>query len=136
MRNIKTIVIHCTGTRKNAKVKDIQDYWHNVKGWQNPGYHKMILPDGKVEVLQIDGLPTNGVKGHNANSLHVAYIGGLDEQDRHTDTRTEAQKYALMKVVREWIKKYPDAELKGHRDFEGVSKSCPNFKVTKKEFIL
>jgi N-acetylmuramoyl-L-alanine amidase len=73
-----------------------------------------------------DSQVCNGVAGHNANSLHVSYIGG-----QHTDDRTEAQNISLIVILRQWKTAYPDAEILGHRDFPGVRKECPRFDVKK-----
>ena len=125
MRKIENIVIHCTATPQSAKVSSIVRYWKDVLGWKNPGYHKIIDPEGCVQILAPDSDVTNGVAGHNSRSLHVAYIGG-----EHTDDRTEAQKKSLHVVVNEWKQLYPDAKVLGHRDFPNVKKDCPNFDVS------
>lgn len=123
-REIKYIVIHCTATDQSAKVESIQRYWREVLKWRNPGYHWVILPNGSLRILQDISKPTNGVAGYNANSIHISYIGGL-----HGDDRTEAQRKAMYELVKKLMKDFPKANVRGHRDFPGVSKSCPNFDV-------
>jgi N-acetylmuramoyl-L-alanine amidase len=122
MRTIKYIVIHCTATPKGTTIESIQNYWKNNLKWKNPGYHKIIDNLGNIITLAPDNITCNGVAGHNSNSLHVSYIGGLKEDDRN-----DLQKIALIKVIKEWKKKYPDAIIQGHRDFKGVKKLCPQF---------
>ena len=73
MRVIKYIVIHCTGAPSNQSTKVIKDFWKNVKGWKNVGYHKIISEDGTVEELAKPEEITNGVAGHNRNSYHICY---------------------------------------------------------------
>ena len=41
------------------------------------------------------------------------------------DTRTPAQKAALLKLLKELKRKYPNAKIYGHRDF--ANKPCPSF---------
>lgn len=132
MRPITHLVVHCTATPQDATVEAIQRYWKRKLGWKSPGYHKVIRPDGLVITLALDSAPTNGVAGHNATSLHVSYIGGVDVDGvTPKDTRTDAQKASLLKVLREWRAAYPGAGIKGHRDFPGVHKACPSFDARK-----
>lgn len=131
MRAIIYIVIHTTATAQNTKVSSIQSYWRTPKphgpGWKYPGYHRIIEADGTIHTLATDEQITNGVEGHNANALHVSYIGGIDAKKNALDNRTRAQKMALAAVVASWKVKYPDALVLGHRDFVGVKKACPCF---------
>jgi len=129
MRQIKHIVIHCTATAQHATVQAIQNYWKNNLKWKSPGYHKIIQPDGRVVTLAEDEAVCNGVAGHNAASLHVSYIGGIDAKGNAKDNRTPQQKAAMEQVVREWLGKHPGARVLGHRDFPGVAKACPSFDV-------
>jgi N-acetylmuramoyl-L-alanine amidase len=72
---------------------------------------------------------SNGVQGYNATSIHICYKGGLNG----VDTRTEEQKETLEMLVKQMKAKFPDAEIKGHRDFlvKGKAgwKECPSFDV-------
>ena len=126
-REVKYIVFHCTATDQSAKVENIVKYWRR-KGWKHNGYHFIIEPCGKVTQLQDIETPANGVRGHNHNSIHISYIGGKDTDDR-TPEQVTSQK-AIAKTLLAFI---PDAQILGHRDFEGVRKSCPRFNA--KELI-
>ena len=57
------------------------------------------------------------VYGHNANSIGVAYVGGLSK-DGNTprDTRTPAQRRALADLLRKLKKQFPGSHICGHRD--------------------
>jgi N-acetylmuramoyl-L-alanine amidase len=125
MRQIRTIVVHCTATSQSARIDSIQRYWREQMKWRSPGYHLIIEGNGSVTRLAPDSAVTNGVAGHNANSLHVAYIGGIDSLGRPLDNRTQAQKEALLRVIKEWKRLYPAAVIRGHRDF--ANKACPSF---------
>lgn len=127
MRKIKHIVLHCTASPQTATVESIQNYWRKHLGWRSPGYHRILKPNGEVVTLAPDEAICNGVGGHNSNSLHVSYIGGVDKNGKPVDNRTEAQKLAMESVIRVWLAKYPGAEVLGHRDFAGVKKACPSF---------
>lgn len=129
MRKITHIVLHCTAGPQSQTVEAIQEYWRNVLGWRNPGYHIIIRPNGEeVHLLPISQV-SNGVAGHNANSIHISYIGGVDEKNRAVDNRTNAQKGTQIDLLRKFKAMFPDAVICGHRDFPGVSKACPSFDV-------
>lgn len=114
---------HCTATSNFATVEAIQNYWRKVLGWKNPGYHYIIRDDGTYEQLASDEAITNGVKGHNADSLHIAYIGG----ENGKDTRSSEQKKTMYHLIRRAMVKYPQAQVFGHSDF--AVKACPCFDV-------
>lgn len=129
MRDIKNIVVHCTATKPTASVYSIQTYWKKVLGWRNPGYHWLIKPNGNaVQLLPIEQI-SNGVAGHNKDSIHISYIGGIDEKGRAKDTRTDKQKETLYELVLQYKRMFPSARVLGHRDFPGVTKECPSFDV-------
>lgn len=129
MRAINNIVIHCTATPQTASISNIRRYWRDVLGWKSPGYHRIVEADGTMVVIAPDSAICNGVAGHNANSLHISYVGGIDGLDRPKDTRTNAQRATLERQVKEWKRLYPNARILGHRDFHGVKKACPSFDV-------
>jgi N-acetylmuramoyl-L-alanine amidase len=132
MRTITHIVVHCTATPPTTTVQSIQRYWRDNLKWKSPGYHFLIEANGTVHNLQPITLPSNGVAGHNANSIHVSYIGGVNGQ-RAVDNRTEAQKTALLTILADLKKQFPNAIIQGHRDFPKVAKACPSFDA-KKEY--
>lgn len=127
MRKVNNIVIHCTATAQNAKVASIQNYWKNTLGWKSPGYHRIIEADGTVHSLSDFEKPTNGVAGHNSDSIHISYIGGVDSKNNPIDNRTVEQRCAILHCIAEARKLYPNAKILGHRDFAGVAKACPSF---------
>lgn len=129
MRTIKYIAIHCTDTLSSAQVSAIQKYWKEKRGWDTPGYHYIIKADGEVVQLLDESKVSNGVKGFNQNTVNVCYIGGRTKTKDKIDTRTRAQENAMFDKIVELTERYPGAEVKGHRDFPDVAKTCPNFDV-------
>ncbi len=141
MRKIDYIVVHCTGTIPDATIEGMKAHWKTL-GWKHPGYHLVICKDGSVVRLADNENIVNGVKGYNAKSLHVAYIGGIKSNKRPGCTLTEDQESSLATVLSHWSKKYPDAKIVGHRDLspdgdgDGVIeecewvKQCPCFNVS------
>lgn len=132
MRTINKIIIHCSATKegKHFTVADI-DRWHKERGFAKIGYHKVIYLDGSVR----DGRPLEQIGahclGHNATSIGICYIGGLDLNGNPKDTRTNEQKKSLIDLVQDLKVLYPNATIHGHNEF--AAKACPCFDV-KKEF--
>lgn len=139
MREVKFLVLHCSASPQTQTVEVIQDYWKRVLGWKTAGYHHLIRADGTVANLVPIEKPSNGVAGHNANSIHISYIGGVDKQGKPVDNRTDAQKKTMFELVNRYKKLFPKAQILGHRDFspdknrDGIvqpnewMKSCPSF---------
>lgn len=142
MRDIEYIVLHCSATQPTASVESILRYWRDNLRWKNPGYHYIVEANGNVRNLQPVEKTTNGVKGFNATSIHVCYIGGIDITGKPSDTRTPAQLASLKDIVSKLHRQYPNAAIKGHRDFSPDSnhngridpwewiKYCPSFDVS------
>jgi N-acetylmuramoyl-L-alanine amidase len=129
MRRIDNIVIHCTATAHGTRIESIQRYWRNALGWRSPGYHYIIEASGQITQLSTLDRPTNGVQGHNAHSIHISYIGGIDRNGKPMDNRTPEQIESMITLLRRLHAMYPQARILGHRDFPGVKKACPSFDV-------
>jgi N-acetylmuramoyl-L-alanine amidase len=143
-RRIDFIVLHCTASQPTETVERIQQYWREKLGWKTPGYHRIIRADGSIaELLDYEKI-SNGVRGYNAHAIHISYIGGIDRKGKPKDTRTALQLASMAKLVEELKAKYPNAIVKGHRDFPvvkdmdnipphtaspKVAKACPSFNV-------
>ena len=120
-RTIDAIIVHCTAGSQNQTARQVVDYHTRSKaagglGWNVPGYHYIVEPDGNVVNTLSEAVPSNGVKDHNAHIINVSYIGGIDSKGRGIDNRTPAQKTALIKLLKELRPRYPNARILGHRD--------------------
>lgn len=143
-RTITDIIVHCTATieGKNKTVAEIRKQ-HKAQGWSDIGYHYVIYLDGSIHEGRDVNLVGAHVNGHNAHSIGVVYVGGLDKNKKAKDTRTPKQKEALLKLLKELKVKYPMAKIKGHRDYspdkngDGIIspcewiKQCPCFDAQK-----
>ena len=143
---IARLVIHCTATPEGREVTaaDIRR-WHcspepKGRGWKQVGYTDMVHLDGTVERLvpnnedaYVDGWEvTNGAKGYNQTSRHIVYVGGLKADGKTpADTRTPAQRESLRTYVEDFRRRFPWADVCGHRDQPGVGKAWPCFDVRK-----
>ena len=129
-RRIDAIIVHCTATPPGMKVTvDDIDRWHKARGWKGIGYHYVVDLDGTVYRGRADDCVGAHCKGHNAHSIGVCYVGGLDAQGRPADTRTPAQKDALRRLVGALKRQYPHAKVYNHRRF--ANKACPCFDAEK-----
>ena len=128
MRRIDLIVIHCSATKlsQHFTPKDLKAC-HVARGYKTTGYHYYITQDGQLHQTRPEEMVGAHARRYNAHSIGVCYEGGLDEQGRHVDTRTTAQKVTMKKLLRSLKYDYPDAVILGHRDLPWVNKDCPCF---------
>lgn len=136
-RTINEIIVHCTATPegKDYTVDDIRR-WHTMpvskggRGWSDIGYHYIIDRYGHVYEGRDVDVSGAHCTGHNSHSIGVAYVGGCARNGRDPmDTRTLAQKTALLHLLSDLLEIYPKAKIHGHRDF--AAKACPSFDATK-----
>ncbi len=143
-RTITDIIIHCSATPegRDYTAADIRK-WHKAKGWSDIGYHYVVLRNGKIETGRNQEIAGAHCEGYNAHSIGIVYIGGMDAANKQAaDTRTEAQRKSLLALVRRLHQLYPQAKIKGHREYSpdkngnGVieqwewMKDCPSFEVS------
>jgi N-acetylmuramoyl-L-alanine amidase len=130
MRPINKIIIHCAATHEGKDISvDTVKRWHLNKGWSDIGYHYVIELNGSVMEGRPVGLVGAHCKGQNEDSIGICYIGGLDTAGNPKDTRTDAQKESMRKLVSNLLELYPEATVHGHNEFS--SKACPCFNVQK-----
>nr|DAL82987.1 MAG TPA: endodeoxyribonuclease I [Caudoviricetes sp.] len=156
MGKLKYLVIHCTATPEGREViaadirrMHLSPISEGGRGWKRVGYTDIIHLDGSVERLVENNEDawvdpweiTNGASGYNGVSRHIVYAGGCDRSMKPKDTRTDKQKAALAKYVRDFHAKHPDVRIIGHRDLspdrngngiiepQEYVKACPSFDV-------
>lgn len=141
MRQVKYIVIHCTGGPQTQTLKSIKAYWKSI-GWKNPGYCEIFNPDGSIDILTDVYSITNGVRGFNKECVHICYKGGVDDKGKIKDTRTDIVKEKMLRELYYLMGLFPDAKILGHRnlaskdinnngiiDYWERVKACPSFDV-------
>ena len=118
MRTITLIIIHCSAVRPDQQSSAAQiDSWHRQRGFKfGIGYHYVIRRDGSIEPGRPEWMVGAHCVNHNAHSVGVCYEGGLDIRGHPTDTRTEAQKQSMRKLLEELHERYPRAVIVGHHD--------------------
>lgn len=131
-RKISKIILHCSATPegRHFTVQDIRRWHVQGNGWRDIGYHYVVYLDGSVHC----GRPESQVGAHcppyNQTSIGVCYIGGCTSDGKTPkDTRTPQQRAALISLVAELRRRYPNATVHGHNEF--AAKACPSFNVQK-----
>lgn len=135
-RYINELIVHCSATPEGCDytVEDIRK-WHKSSGWSDIGYHYVVYRNGTVvNGRDVDLVGAHCAKGgHNQHSIGICYIGGVENKpgipvhlQKPKDTRTEAQKMALLSLLIDLKKLYPSATIWGHHDFD-KGKDCPSF---------
>lgn len=132
-RVINKIIVHCSATAEGKDYTTAQiKQWHLARGFSDIGYHYVVYRDGSVHVGRSESKVGAHCSGYNSHSIGVCYVGGCDAVKRlpdgqlaPKDTRTSAQKAALVELLRTLKAKYPNATIHGHREF--ANKACPSF---------
>ena len=130
-RMINEIIVHCTATPegRECSISEIRQ-WHKARGFADIGYHYVIHLNGIVDVGRDVDISGAHCTGHNAHSIGVCYVGGVAKDGTiPKDTRTDEQKASLLALLSDLKKLYPNASIRGHRDF--ANKACPSFDATK-----
>ena len=122
--------MHCTATPegRNYTVEQCRAD-HKKQGWSDIGYHYLIYRDGSIHNgRDVDLIGAHcAAGGHNTYSIGVAYVGGVAKDGKTPkDTRTLQQKAALLNLLTDLRRQYPQAKIYGHHDFD-KKKDCPSF---------
>ena len=130
LKEVRYLAVHCSATQPLAKInaKEI-DRWHRQRGFLKIGYHFVIKTDGTVETGRSLEEAGAHVEGYNSQSVGICLVGGINKQGKSEANFTEAQYVALAELLGDLLKRYPKAEIRGHRDFPNVAKDCPCFDV-------
>lgn len=143
MRFIDRITIHCSATREDRDFTEnqVRDS-HIARGFRTWGYHFYIRKNGSiVKMRPIDQMGAHA-SGFNS-SIGICYEGGLDSSGKPKDTRTQAQKDSIRKLLHQLVPEHNIKYLSGHRDLSpdlngnGIieewewAKSCPCYDVQK-----
>lgn len=131
MRSITLIIVHCSANRAGSALRlaDI-DRHHRSLGWKGCGYHYVIPTDGTLKAGRPEAEAGAHCRHHNRHSIGICYIGGLSADGTPADTRTEAQRATLRRLLASLHRRFPRALIVGHRDLDPL-KACPCFDAAK-----
>lgn len=127
-RIINEIIIHCSATveGKDYTTEDIKK-WHRARGFSDIGYHYIIYRDGSIHNGRNVNISGAHCTNHNAHSIGICYIGGVDKYNKPKDTRTLEQKNSLKNLLLKLKVLYPKVTIHGHNEY--ANKACPSFNV-------
>ena len=128
MRTITLIIIHCSATPEGKSLSAEACRQDHIlhRGFRDIGYHFYITRDGVLHHCRPVSEIGAHVRGFNRHSIGICYEGGLDENGRPADTRTTAQRFALLDLLTILKHQYPEAQILGHYQLSAtIHKACP-----------
>jgi N-acetyl-anhydromuramyl-L-alanine amidase AmpD len=128
------LVVHCSATRptQDIGVREVTQ-WHRQRGFDTVGYHYVIRRNGEVETGRPETAIGAHVKGHNAQSVGICLVGGINAAGKPESNFTQAQFEALKELLDQLQTRYPNARILGHRDLSPDKNG--DGKITPNEFI-
>lgn len=129
-RPVTELIVHCSATPagRDVTAADIRRWHKEERGFADIGYHFVVRLDGRVECGRRLSVAGAHCRGHNSRSVGVCYVGGIGSDGRPADTRTPAQRQALLGLLTALRSRFPRVSIHGHRDF--APKACPSFDAT------
>ena len=137
MRTITLIIIHCSATPEGKSLSAEACRQDHIlhRGFRDIGYHFYITQDGVLHHCRPVSEIGAHVRGFNRHSIGICYEGGLDENGRPADTRTTAQRFALLDLLTILKHQYPEAQILGHYQLSAtIYKACPCYDP-RKEYL-
>lgn len=130
MRNIDTIIVHCSATPagRDVTAADIKRWHTEGNGWSDIGYHYVIRRDGSLETGRPIDRAGAHARGHNDNSVGICLVGGTGSHSEPEFNFTYRQMHTLLVVLTDLKSQHPITRVAGHRDFDD-GKACPCFNV-------
>lgn len=124
MRNINSIIVHCTATPLKTSVESIRNY-HLSEGYKDIAYHYLIDRFGFIHDGRDLAIVGAHCKGFNQHSIGIALIGGKDRFDF-----TFKQLESLQSLISRLMEKYniPKEKVSSHYEYN-KNKKCPQFNV-------
>lgn len=131
-RFIDQIIVHYTATPEGEEFSNAQiKASHLARGFSDIGYHYVLGLKGELRPGRAETIAGAHCTNHNTRSIGVCYVGGCPPRTVNgwmnigKDTRTPEQKMALVNLLKELKRRYPNATIHGHNEF--AKKTCPGF---------
>lgn len=152
VKYLETVFFHIDATFKGNRFngpEHLKQFFIDHNNWVRPGYfiwidsigiaHPLwqVNIDNKIEYSEV----TNGVKGHNRTSMHIAFSSAIPRNDKYKSGLNELQLLTALNLVKVIKNAVPSVQFKGHRDASPDTngngkvdksewiKTCPNFDV-------
>lgn len=107
-RRINEIILDCSITTPNCNwgVSELSAYERDKYGRKNTGYHFIVKRDGTIENGRPLYKPGVFCTGRNKHSIGICYIGGVNQQGKFADTRTDQQRFSLTRLINKLMLMY------------------------------
>lgn len=127
-RSISRLIVHHYGNVPPAgtNVETIRKMHVEGRGWDDIGYHGIIMPDGEFQIGRDVDIAGAHTWSFNRGSIGIMLVAGLAKGDTHTRP-TAAQLQTLKAIISEQERYYPGLSVVGHRDLRPTL--CPGFDV-------
>ena len=129
-QDVKWLVVHCSASRCNRPFTVERLIETGRQRFGQASYHYYVRRNGNVVPILPESVQGVHAVGYNHCSIAVCYEGGLDENGKAADTRTELQKASLYELLKQLRRDYPQARIIGHRELPHVAKDCPCFSTS------
>lgn len=138
LRDFTEVVVHATDTTKDMEVNyDVLKAWDvTERGLSEVGYHFIILRDGSLQVcrpISVDGV--HSLKGHNENSIGIAFVGGLLGNRSNREAKRSSRSFSMEQFntfdtfMKAFYTVVPGGQVWGHNDIDHTRRSDPHFNV-------
>ncbi len=116
-----------------ARIRSIQAYHQDTRGWCDIGYHFLVTEDGRVwEGRPVDTMGAH-VSGNNTGNIGISWVGcfqkgacdGISSSNVPTDAAIEGAGHVMNALAKKFGISPTSADMKGHRDHPGASTECP-----------
>ena len=94
-QDVKWLVVHCSASRCNRPFTVERLIETGRQSYGQASYHYYVRRNGNVVPILPESVQGVHAVGYNHCSIAVCYEGGLDENGKAADTRTELQKASL-----------------------------------------
>lgn len=131
------LAIHHTMTAETSngtfegRLRQIQAFHIDTRGWCDIGYHFLVTTDGRVWEGRPASVLGANVANNNSGTAGVSFVGCFQPGACGTANTEppprmlEGAGKLLQILVRRWQIAVTTDSLKGHRDFPGASTACP-----------
>lgn len=120
------IILHHAAASE-ASVTSIHN-WHLQRGWAGIAYHFYVRKDGSIYRGRDEDTIGAHTEGVNSRSIGICAEGNFE-----VEAMPDAQKRAIIELLRELKKRYPNAQIKRHKDFANTA--CPGKNYPSDEIV-
>lgn len=99
---------------------------HIARGYGGIGYNYYVRKSGQIYRGRPEKVEGAHTYGYNDESIGICFEGNFE-----TDVMSDAQLYAGRWLIYDILKRYPDVEIKRHKDFDATACPGANFPMDK-----